>query len=149
MDLSGNLLALLLALLSGVLMAVQGTMNTALSKFTGLMETTFIVHLTGTVVLIISLFVVRMGKGNLGAIVSAPWYSWLGGIVGIFIIYLVAASIPALGVATATTAIIVGQVLTAIIIDHFGIFGMERISCGWNQIVGVILLALGAKLLLK
>ncbi|WP_312563192.1 DMT family transporter [Anaerospora sp.] len=149
MDISGNMLALLLALISGVLMAVQGTLNTALSKVIGLIEATFIVHVTGTIVLLVVLFVLRMGKGNLGAITTAPWYAYLGGIVGVFIIYLVAASIPAVGVANATTAIIVGQVLTAVLIDHFGGFGMERVPCGWNQVAGLVLLAIGAKLLLK
>lgn len=149
MELSSNMLALLLALISGVLMAVQGSLNTALSKVIGLIEATFIVHITGTVILLAILFIFRMGKGNLGAIGSAPWYAYLGGLVGVFIIYLVAASIPAVGVSNATTAIIVGQVLTAVIIDHFGGFGLERVPCGWNQIAGLFLLAVGAKLLLK
>ncbi|WP_378957079.1 DMT family transporter [Pelosinus sp. sgz500959] len=149
MDLSGNVLALLLALLSGVLMAVQGSLNTALSKVVGLLETTFVVHLTGTAILLILLFILRMGKGNLYALSEAPWYTYLGGVIGVGIIYLVAASIPEVGVANATTAIIIGQVITAIIIDHLGAFGLDRISYGWNQIVGLVLLVIGAKLLLK
>ena len=149
LNISGNILSLLLALISGVLMAVQGSLNTALSKVVGLLETTFIVHVTGTIVLMILLFVLRMGKGNLYALPEAPWYAYLGGIVGVGIIYLVAASIPQVGVANATTAIIIGQVLTAIIIDHFGAFGLERMAYGWHQIAGLILLGVGAKLLLK
>ena len=149
MDLSADMMALVLALLSGVLMAVQGSLNTALSKAIGLLEPTFVVHLIGTVILVVLLFVFRMGKGNMSALSQAPWYSYLGGVVGVLIIYLVAASIPKVGVANATTAIIVGQVLTAVAIDHFGIFGLERIPCGWSQIGGLLLLAVGAKLLLK
>lgn len=149
MDLPGNLTALLLALLSGLLMAVQGTVNASLSKFTGLIEATFVVHATGTVLLMIVLFVFQVGKGNVGAIISAPWYTWLGGIIGVFITYLVAASIPAVGVANATTAIIVGQVLTALLIDQLGGFGMDRSPCSYTQFIGLILLAIGAKLLLK
>jgi transporter family-2 protein len=148
-SLSGNMMALLLAITSGVLMAVQGTLNTALSKVIGLLEATFIVHITGTVGVVIVLFLLRMGKGNLSAWGNAPWYAYLGGVISIFIISLVAASIPKVGVANATTAIIVGQVLTAIIIDHFGGFGMERVPCTWVQLLGLVLLAVGAKLLLK
>lgn len=144
-----HLLPLLLALVSGVLMAVQGSLNTALSKVVGLWEATFVVHATGTLVLLIVLFLLKIGRGDLGGLPQAPWYSYLGGLVGVFIIYLVAASIPAVGVANATTAIIVGQVLTAVIIDHFGGFGLERIPCGWNQVAGLALLAVGARLLLK
>ncbi len=147
--LPSHLLPLLLALVSGVLMAVQGSLNTALSKVVGLWEATFVVHATGTVVLLVVLFLLKMGRGDLGNWSQAPWYSYLGGVISVFIIYLVAASIPNVGVANATTAIIVGQVLTAVIIDHFGAFSLERIPCGWNQVAGLALLAVGARLLLK
>lgn len=143
------MLPLALALVSGILMAVQGSLNTALSKAVGLWEATFVVHVTGAALLIVILFLFKIGRGNLAAIGQAPWYSYLGGVVGVFIIYLVAASIPKVGVANATTAIIVGQVLTAVLIDHFGGFGLERMPCGWNQLAGLALLAIGAKLLLK
>ena len=146
---SGNLLSLLLALISGVLMAVQGSLNTTLSKVVGLLETTFIVHITGTILLMILLFILRMGRGNLYALPEAPWYAYLGGVIGVGIIYLVAASIPEVGVANATTAIIIGQVLTAIIIDHFGAFGLEKMPYGWSQFLGLTLLVIGGKLLLK
>ena len=148
-NLSGHLTALLLALGSGVLMAVQGSLNAALSKVIGLLEATFIVHITGTVGVVILLFFLKLGKGNIMALGSAPWYAYLGGLVGVGIIYLVAASIPTAGMANATTAIIVGQVLTAILIDHFGAFGLEKSSCTWGQLAGLILLAAGAKMLLR
>ncbi|MDT8900886.1 DMT family transporter [Anaeroselena agilis] len=144
-----HLLPLLLALVSGVLMAVQGSLNTALSKTVGLWEATFVVHAVGTLVLLVVLYLLKMGQGDLGALPQAPWYSYLGGVISVFIIYLVAASIPRVGVANATTAIIVGQVLTAVIIDHVGGFGLQKIPCGWNQVAGLALLAVGAKLLLK
>lgn len=149
MNLSTDMMALLLALASGVLMAIQGSLNTSLSKVIGLLETTFVVHITGTAIIIVLLFVLKMGKGDLGALLQAPWYAYLGGIIGVGIIYLVAASIPKVGVANATTAIIVGQVLTAIAIDHFGGFGLERVPFGTGQVIGLVLLAVGAKLLLR
>lgn len=148
-NLSSHLVALLLALSSGVLMAVQGSLNAALSKVIGLLEATFIVHITGTVGVVIVLFFLKMGTGNLSVLGNAPWYAYLGGLVGVGIIYLVAASIPKVGMANATTAIIVGQVLTAIIIDHFGGFGLDRAPCTWIQLVGLVLLAIGAKMLLR
>ena len=142
-------LALLLACSSGVLMAVQGSLNTVLSKVIGLLEATFIVQLTGTIAVAVIIFLLKMGKGNLYALPEAPWYSYFCGIVGVAIIYLVAASIPEVGVANATTAIIVGQVLTAIIIDHIGAFGLAQLAFGWTQLAGLIFLTIGAKLLLK
>ena len=97
----------------------------------------------------ILLFGAKLGDGNIGLWTKAPWYSWLGGLLGVIIIYLVAMSIPAVGVGNATTAIIIGQVLAALVIDCFGGFGMNKLSLGWSQIVGLILLASGAKFLLR
>ncbi len=130
-------------------MAVQGSLNAVLSKATGVIEATFIVHITGTVVLAAALFLFGIGKGKLYPFPDVPWYVYLGGIVGVFIVYLVAVSIPAVGVSNATTAIIVGQVFTALIIDHFGIFGLAKSPFGTQQVLGLFLLAIGAKLLLK
>ena len=146
---SGKMMSLLVAALSGVLMAVQGSLNTALSKAIGLMEMAFVVNVTGAVALAATLFLFGMGKGSLDMISSAPWYSFLGGIIGVAIIYLVAASIPAVGMCNATTAIIVGQVLTAVLIDYCGAFGLQKYHVGWEQFAGGGLLALGAKLLMR
>ena len=142
------LIALLLAFIAGMAMAVQGSMNTGLGKIVGLLEATFIVHIIGTATLILLLFLLRIGQGNLSKFPQAPWYLFLGGVVGVLILYTVVASISRVGVATATTAIIVGQVGTALLIDHLGLFGLERIPFSWLKAVGVILLAVGAKFML-
>lgn len=148
-NLSADMLPLLWALLSGILMAVQGALNGALSKCVGTWETTFIVHLIGVVLLGIMLFGFSVGKLNWTAMQSAPWYTYLGGVISVFIIYLVAASIPKIGAANATTAIIVGQVTMAVVIDHFGLWGLGGESFTYKQGIGIIFLAIGAKLLLR
>lgn len=140
---------MLIAAVSGMTMAVQGTMNSALGKTIGLLETTFMVHVVGLVLLVVLLFVFRLGDGSLALLAKAPWYLYLGGILGVVIIYGVARSIPKVGVAPATTAIILGQVLTAGVIDHLGLFGMERIPFSWCRVAGTLLMAGGAWLILK
>lgn len=148
-NLSADMVSLLLALLSGILMAVQGALNGALSKTIGTWETTFIVHLLGLIVLSVLLFGFQVGKLSWSEMQAAPWYTYLGGIISVFIIYLVAASIPKIGAANATTAIIIGQVGMAVLIDHLGLFGLTADAFGWKQGVGILFLAIGAKLLLR
>lgn len=146
---SGKPLFLLIAVIAGVLMAVQGSMNSRLGRIVGLWEATFLVHLVGLSTLLVILYVLRLGKGNLSKTWGTPWYLLLGGLLGVLIIYGVVTSIPRLGVAVATTSIIVGQVLTALIIDHFGLFGLMKVPFTWLKGVGLVLLAIGAKLLLN
>lgn len=142
-----SLLYLLLAAVAGLTMATQGSINSMLGKKIGILEASFIVHLTAAIILIILLFL-NISKGNLMAWREAPWYLYLGGILGVIISYTVIVSIPKLGVAVATTAIIAAQVFTAAIIDHFGIFGLEKVPFTWVKVIGIIFLATGVRLLL-
>ncbi|MGB9791234.1 MAG: DMT family transporter [Thermacetogeniaceae bacterium] len=141
------LVPLLLAVAAGIAMALQGSLNTVLGKVVGLLEATFFVHVIGTVALI-ALLLVGVGEGNIGNWLKAPWYSYLGGFLGVAIIYLVQASISKLGAALATALIVVGQVAAALAIDHFGLFGLREIPFTWWKLLGLILLAAGAKLML-
>ena len=145
---TGKILALILALSSGIAMAFQGTINSAFSKIIGLLEATFIVHLSATLIVVAMLFGFGLGQGQLVNIKETPWYLFLGGVLGVAITYLVVASIPKVGVALATTAIIVGQVGTACFVDHFGLFGLAKYPFTWYRLGGVLLLAAGAKLML-
>lgn len=141
-------LPLLSAAVAGISMALQGSFNTVLSKVIGLMEANFVVHVIGTATLFVMLCL-GLGHGNLSRLGNAPWFAYLGGILSIVILYTVMASISKLGVAVATTVIIVGQVSAALIIDHFGLFGLRAIPFTWWKLVGVALLAAGAKLMLN
>lgn len=142
------LMALLIALIAGIAMAVQGSLNSVLSEKIGLWESTFIVHLIAVIVMVVILFVLRLGKGDLGEMRSVPWYIYLGGFLGVVITLTVVMSIPKLGVAVATTAIIVGQVGMACLIDHLGLFGLEQVHFSWTKAVGIALLAAGARFML-
>jgi len=128
-------------------MALQGSLNAALGKVAGLWETTFIVHATGLILAGALVFAFRVGNGSVLA--RAPWYTYLGGLIGVIIIYAVARSIPLVGVAGATTAIILGQVFTAALIDYFGLFGLEKIPFCWWRILGALAMAGGAWLMLR
>ncbi len=144
---AGDILFLIAAFLAGVAMAGQGSMNSAVSKVIGLSESTFIVHLSATLVMFIILLL-GLGNGNWANYTKVPWYYYAGGLIGVMITYGVVISIAKLGAAVATTSIIVGQVLAACLLDHFGLFGLEKVPMTWLKLLGVGFLALGAKLLL-
>lgn len=144
-----EVLPLAMAAVAGVIMAIQGSMNSALGKVVGVWEATFIVHLIGLLFVVIVLFLFRVGSGNLSDFTQAPWYVYFGGILGVLIIYGVAMTMPKIGVAPATTAIIFGQVITASLVDHFGLFGLEKIPFSYWTLLGTLLMAGGAWMLLK
>ena len=149
MHLSGNIMFLLVAALSGMAMAIQGSMNSALGKALGISQGIFSVHASATLMMLIILGSGLPKGGNWSNYTSLPWFYFLGGIIGVAITYGVVVSIPKLGASIATTAIIVGQVLTACLIDHFGLFGLERSPMNWLKLLGLVLVAIGSKLLLN
>ena len=139
-------LPFLIAAISGLAMAVQGTLNSVLAQKTSLLSATLVVHVIGSIVTVVAILVQRVPLLKHDWL-AVPWYLYLGGILSVIIVGLVALSIPKIGVCNATTAIIVGQVATAVLIDHFGLFGVQAIPWSFWQIIGLALFAAGAKLL--
>lgn len=140
---------MLLAAAAGALMAVQGTLNSLLSKAIGLPRTTFVVHALGTAVAALLLLAPWRSGGSFARLGETPWYALLGGPIGVAIVFAVAASIRRVGAGVATTSIIVAQLLTAYSIDHFGLFGLERLPFGPLKAAGIGLMTVGGWLLLR
>lgn len=143
-----SLIVLIVAALSGVFMAIQGSLNTTLGKSIGLLAGTFMVHITGSIFALL-LLVFGVEEGRWDMLGKVPWYAYLGGLIGVGIVYGVTVSISEVGVATATTAIIVGQVSMACVVDHFGLFGLKAIPFSLWKGVGIVLMAVSAWLLLR
>lgn len=142
-----SILALVVAAISGIAMAIQGSLNSALSKVVGTLGGTFFVHLIGTVFAVL-LLLIGVGDAKLTAFGQAPWYTYLGGLLSVAIVYGVMIGINNVGVCAATTAIIVGQISTSVVIDHFGLFGLEPVPFSMWKAGGVILMAISAWMLL-
>ena len=144
-----NWLFLAVAAAAGILMAIQGSLNGALGKIIGVLEGNFLVHAVGLVLVAVILFVLGMGKGDLGKLVEVPWYLYLGGVINVGIIYGVMLAIANVGAGNATTAIITGQLAMALIVDCFGLFGLDHVPMSWGRGMGLLLMGIAAKLLLR
>lgn len=109
-----------IAAISGITMAIQGTLNSQLYQKTSILAATFVVHVIGVILAFAAVLVTRTPLMEYSWL-SIPWYLYLGGVLSVIIIGLVAFSIPKIGVANATTAIIIGQVgllLSSIILGY-------------------------------
>ena len=119
-----------------------------MGKIIGTWEGNLIVHVIATFLIFVLVLAVGVGDGDFAKWRQVPWYGYLGGVINVAIIYGVMASIPKLGASVATTAIIAGQLGTAMIIDWLGWFGMEKTAFSWWQILGLLLLVGGGRLML-
>jgi bacterial/archaeal transporter family-2 protein len=78
-----------------------------------------------------------------------PAWLWLGGVMSVFIVFAITVGPPRIGVTATIAIVIAGNLVSAALIDRFGLFGVERVGVTWPRVLGFVLLALGAALTLK
>ncbi len=87
------------------------------------------------------------GPVSFDRLLKMSWWYWIGGVLGAFYVFAALTSVSKLGAATVVSLVIVGQLIAALAIDSFGLFGMPVIAISWQRICGIIFLVLGAYLM--
>lgn len=141
------LMAVFLAAVAGMAVSIQSPLASILNQRIGQIESVFIVHLGGTVVSgIILLF---LSGGNMRAWRSAPWYTWLAGVLGLVVIASLNIAILRLGSAATTVVMVTINITLGAILDHFGWLGLEVRPMTLPRIIGMIVMGLGAWLVVR
>lgn len=119
-------LFILVAVLAGGLLPAQFATNGALATaFQSVTLTGATSYLVGSV-LLVGLLASRRWQPTWEAARRAPAWSWLGGVVGSAYVVGSVVLTRELGAALATTLVIAAQIITAILLDHFGVLGLPR-----------------------
>lgn len=136
---------LIIALAAGVALATQSAINTQLAKAMSgeAVIATFISFAVGTIVLFFIAWVKTDLWGNLSAIPSQPWWKLIGGVLGAVVVFTTVLLAPKLGITAMLFFIIVGQLITAATIDHFGLIGMPIREVNITKLIGLIIVAFG------
>lgn len=132
----------IIALVSGVLMSVQGVFNTQVTKETSMWVSNSWVQLSAFVVCICAWFITDK-KSLTGLLNVSPKYMLLGGIIGAFITYTVIKSMDIMGPAQAVMVIVISQILSAYAIELFGMFGVDKAGFEWRKAIGGIIAIVG------
>ena len=136
---------LIIALAAGVALASQSAINTQLAKAMSgeAVIATFISFAVGTIVLFFIAWVKTDLWGNLSTVPSQPWWKLIGGILGAVVVFTTVLLAPKLGITAMLFFIIVGQLITATTIDHFGLIGMPIREVNITKFIGLIIVAFG------
>lgn len=136
-------MASLTGILTGIMYSIMNTFNANLSGLYGNALASVLIHLTGALCLW-PLLLTQWGRRS----GRAPWYLYFGGVLGIVTVIASNVGITAVGV-TATMAIaLLGQILVSALFDHFGLFGMKRVSMNGAKLLGMLAIALGAGIMI-
>lgn len=127
---------IIIALVSGALMSVQGVFNTEVTKQTSLWVSSAFVQLTALVVCLGAWLVTD--RTNFMKITQVdPKYMLLGGAIGAFITITVVKSMDSLGPARAAMLIVIAQLIVAYVIELMGLFGVEKQPFEWRKAIGM------------
>ena len=140
------MLGMLIGLLSGMLMSIQGVFNAEVTKQAGVWVAAGFVQLTAFVICVAAWFVTGK-EGSISGIVQVkPWFMLLGGVIGAFITYTVIVAINQLGPAKATMFIVSAQLIVSYIISLFGLFGTTKAGFAWTRLFGIAVMIGGIML---
>ena len=141
-------LILPLVVLAGAGIPVQVAVNHRLDKalHSPALATT-LAFLIGALALAVITLTGLLGRGHLLKAPSAPWWAWTGGALSAFAVIISIIALPRAGAGGVIAATVLGQLLFAVVLDHFGWLDVPRIPINLWRIVGAVLLFAGAMMM--
>ena len=144
------LLILPLAFAIGIAMTIQTAINTQLREYLySPLQAALFSFFIGTIALAILVFFQQTEKPNLSDFLQIPWYLWCGGLLGVYAISMSIYTAPQLGFLTLSALIIFGQIMMSMIVDHFGVLGVEKTPINWQRFMGGVVIFIGVLLTLQ
>ncbi len=140
-------LVILLGLLGGMAVALQGPLVSMMTVRLGLLESMFIIQFGGTVAVAIPLLL--RGGGALGNYRSVPWYALISGVSGLVILSAISYTIPRVGTVATVTLVVAGQLFLSVMLDHFGVFGLAERHLDLQRLIGLAVLFVGVWLTVR
>ena len=140
---------IIIALVSGTFLPIQAALNTRLGKsIDNPAVAALISFVIGAVGLSLYVIITRQSV-SMAAIKSVPPYAWLGGLLGAFYVTAIIFAFPRIGPALTFGLIVTGQMIIAILLDHFNILVAQQHSINIWRILGVVLIITGVILIRK
>jgi bacterial/archaeal transporter family-2 protein len=144
----GRLQWVMLALVGGAVLPVQGAVNALLRGdlqspvAAGLIS--FAVATAAMGVLLVPILRLQNGaRPNFGALAMVPWWGWLGGMCGAFYVTTVFTAIPVIGAAVVVGVTVAGQQVASVFFDRYGLMRLPRRPVTATRLAGVALLLAG------
>ncbi len=137
-----------LAVAAGAGLAFQAVINSRLRTVLDSALWAALVQIAvGLLMMVAVVTVARTGVPSGAGLSRAPWWVWTGGLLGALYVLTVIVATPPLGAALALASVVVGQTVTALLIDHYGWLGVPVQPATPARLAGAALLMAGIVLL--
>jgi transporter family-2 protein len=136
------------AALVGLVSSVQPGMNARLGAAAGSPLYGGLANFCVGILLVLVVLAALYLRGSIGGpnvqqMVSAPWWSWLGGVLGAFYVCTAIFVVPKIGGVNYFVCIVVGQIVGHLIIDRWGLLGLSAHPITPTRVTGVVLVVVG------
>ncbi len=142
-----NLHFLAIMFCAGITVALQPSINARLAQRVGVLESACISFAVGTLVLLA--VVLLSGRGTVRGLGETVWWEWSGGLLGAIFVSTTIFVVPRIGTTATMAATIAAQLMTGVLLDHFGAFGIKETPFDVKRLLGCALLACGVVLIGK
>ena len=139
------------ALLSGLAIGLQVTLNGLAGRLIGARNTGLLVNASGGLIALLLILALALTRQGIAwPQITRPTWTQVGlaGLLGIGIIMGIAFALPRVGVAAGLASVLLGQLAFAIVIDTLGWGGGTPIPLSLSRLAGLLLVLIGAWLLL-
>ena len=128
------------SIIIGALIAIMTSLNGILSTYTGNYSSSVIIHTIGLIGIIALLL---FTKSKITFDKKIPLYLYSAGLIGVFTVLLSNFTFVPLGASLTLSLGLFGQTVSAIVIDHYGLFGVNKIKFNRKKIFGLLIIILG------
>lgn len=146
---SAGQLAVVFSLFAGVAGSVQVAVSGAFGRRIGVLEATAFGAIVAALLVSTAVLVTRQSFTGVFAGLREPPWLWLNGLMGAIVVTTITFTAPRIGTFATIGLLIAGQLFMGVVIDGFGLFGLQRIPITPARVAGLVLLALGAALILR
>ncbi len=136
---------MLLAALGGMAIALQALVNARLQLAVG--NSVLAATISFAVGLVGLLLVLPLQSDGPQTLSQAPWWAWIGGLLGAFYIVISILLLPRIGAAALISSAVLGQMLFSLVADHYGILGTQVRTASPSRMLGAALLIAGVFLI--
>lgn len=138
-----------LAIVIGTLMPIQAGLNAELTRFLRHPYLGAFISLSVGAIIVSALVMLNGGFGEIKRLGQAPIHLYLGGILGAIFVGSSLFFIPKMGATAMIAAFVTGQLIGSVIIDHYGLLGLNPNPVTLTRIFGIILLFCGLFLVIR
>jgi transporter family-2 protein len=145
-----NFIYFIFAFLVGIATSVQSGVNSQLRQAVAHpIQAALISFGSGFVVLSVISLALRAPVPALESLREISWWKWTGGLLGAIYVTTVIITVPRIGAGNLLSLSVAGQLLAAVILDHYGLLGFKEHGLTVWRLMGVLLIVLGVVLVVK